>query len=45
MSSMVTTEDQEAVAEKFTRYDLLSLPVVDGEDRLVGIVTIDDIDY
>lgn len=39
----VTTEDQEEVAEKFTRYDLLSLPVVDGEDRLVGIVTVDDI--
>ena len=39
----VTAEDQEEVAEKFTRYDLLSLPVVDGEDRLVGIVTVDDI--
>ncbi len=39
----VTTEDQEAVAETFTRYDLLSLPVVDGENRLVGIVTVDDI--
>ena len=36
-----TTEDQEEVAEKFTRYDLLSLPVVDGENRLVGIVTVD----
>lgn len=39
----VTTEDQEQVAEKFTRYDLLSLPVVDGENRLVGIVTVDDV--
>ncbi len=39
----VTTEDQEQVAEKFTKYDLLSLPVVDGENRLVGIVTVDDI--
>ena len=39
----ITTEDQEEVAEKFTRYDLLSLPVVDGENRLVGIVTVDDI--
>lgn len=39
----VTTDDQEAVAEDFHRYDLLSLPVVDQEDRLVGIVTVDDI--
>lgn len=39
----VTTEDQEAVADRFRRYDLLSLPVVDHEDRLVGIVTVDDV--
>lgn len=39
----VTTEDQEAVAERFLKYDLLSLPVVDSENRLVGIVTVDDI--
>ncbi len=39
----VTTEDQETVAETFHRYDLLSLPVVDQEARLVGIVTVDDI--
>lgn len=39
----VTTEDQEAVVEAFNKYDLLSLPVVDHEDRLVGIVTVDDI--
>lgn len=39
----VTTEDQEEVAEAFHRYDLLSLPVVDQEERLVGIVTVDDI--
>ena len=38
----VTTDDQEDVAELFTRYDLLSLPVVDQENRLVGIVTVDD---
>ncbi|MGI6394921.1 MAG: magnesium transporter [bacterium] len=38
-----TTDDQEAVAELFTKYDLLSLPIVDHENRLVGIVTIDDI--
>ncbi len=39
----VTTDDQEEVLEKFTKYDLLSLPVVDQENRLVGIVTVDDI--
>ncbi len=39
----VTTEDQEEVAETMSRYGLLSLPVVDSEDRLVGIVTVDDI--
>ena len=38
----VTTDDQEDVAELFNRYDLLSLPVVDQENRLVGIVTVDD---
>lgn len=38
-----TTDDQEAVARMFSRYDLLSLPVVDDENRLVGIVTVDDI--
>ena len=31
------------MAERFLKYDLLSLPVVDSENRLVGIVTIDDI--
>ncbi|MDO4327590.1 MAG: magnesium transporter [bacterium] len=41
--TVVTTEDQEKVAEDFTKYDLLSMPVVDKEDRLVGIVTVDDI--
>lgn len=39
----VTTDDQEEVLEQFTKYDLLSLPVVDQENRLVGIVTVDDI--
>ena len=39
----VTTDDQEEVAESFRKYDLLSLPVVDHEDRLVGIVTVDDV--
>mgnify|MGYP005839670217 CR=1 FL=1 len=35
--------DQEEVAQLFSRYDLLALPVVDAEDRLVGIVTVDDV--
>lgn len=39
----VTTQDQEEVAQSFRNYDLLSLPVVDHEDRLVGIVTVDDV--
>ncbi len=38
-----TTQDQEEVARMFSRYDLLSLPIVDHENRLVGIVTVDDI--
>ncbi|HBG01277.1 MAG TPA: magnesium transporter [Firmicutes bacterium] len=38
-----TTDDQEMVAQMFAKYDLLSLPVVDHEHRLVGIVTVDDI--
>lgn len=38
----VTTDDQEDVADLFNRYDLLSVPVVDQENRLVGIVTVDD---
>lgn len=38
-----TTDDQEDVAALFSRYDFLSLPVVDEENRLVGIITFDDI--
>lgn len=38
-----TEMTQEEVAQKMKRYDLLALPVVDREDRLVGIVTIDDV--
>ena len=38
-----TTEDQESVSEKFADYDLMALPVVDTEGRLVGIVTVDDV--
>ncbi len=37
-----THEDQEEVAKYFDKYDLLALPVVDKEERLVGIITIDD---
>lgn len=37
-----TLEDQEVVAKMFDKYNFLALPVVDKEDRLVGIVTIDD---
>lgn len=39
----VTTEDREDVSQKFNKYDLISMPVVDHENRLVGIITIDDI--
>ncbi len=38
-----TTEDQESVSEKFSDYDLMAMPVVDMEGRLVGIVTVDDV--
>jgi magnesium transporter len=38
-----TEMPQEEVAQLMKRYDLLALPVVDREDRLVGIVTIDDV--
>lgn len=41
--SATTTDDQEWVAQLFAKYDLLSLPVVDHENRLVGIVTVDDV--
>ena len=38
----ITTDSQEDVARAFTDYDLLALPVVDHENRIVGIVTVDD---
>ena len=37
------TDDQEDVARLFERYDLVSVPVVDENDRLVGVITFDDI--
>ena len=40
--SVTTAEDKEAVAMKFDKYGFLALPVVDAENRLVGIVTVDD---
>lgn len=40
--SVTTTEDREEVAKLFSKYSLLSMPVVDHENRLVGIVTVDD---
>jgi len=38
-----TTDDQEAIADQFQKYDLLAMPVVDKEQLLVGIITVDDI--
>jgi magnesium transporter len=40
--SAQTTEDKEDLVSDFGKYDLLAMPVVDSENRLVGIVTIDD---
>jgi len=38
-----THDDREFVSSLFKKYDLLSMPVVDQENRLVGIITIDDV--
>lgn len=40
--SVYTHSDQEQVAQLFTKYDLLALPVIDQDGRMVGIVTFDD---
>jgi magnesium transporter len=40
---VLVTDDQEEVARFFERYNLVSAPVVDEADRLVGVITIDDI--
>lgn len=40
---VTTTEDQEAVVEMMNKYNLICIPVVDSEDRLVGIITVDDV--
>ncbi|MGN0792763.1 MAG: magnesium transporter [Christensenellales bacterium] len=41
--SVNTNDDQEEVAKMFYKYDMLAMPVVDNENRLVGIITIDDV--
>lgn len=41
--SVQTDMDQEEVAKLVARYDILAVPVVDGSNRLVGIVTVDDV--
>ena len=38
-----TTDDQEAAVSMLMKYDFISLPVVDHENRLVGVVTVDDV--
>jgi magnesium transporter len=40
---VLATADQEAVARQFERYGLMAAPVVDKNDRLVGVVTVDDV--
>lgn len=40
--SVNTLDDQEIVANQFNKYNFLALPVVDRENRLVGIITVDD---
>jgi magnesium transporter len=40
---VLATEGQEEVARQFQRYDLMSAPVVDASNRLVGVVTVDDV--
>lgn len=41
--SVKTGEDQEVITKKFDEYDLLAMPVVDNESRIVGIITVDDV--
>src|SRR5262245_37827246 len=43
MRPVHATDDQEEVARLFERYDLVSAPVVDDDNRLVGVITFDDI--
>ena len=41
--SIGTMVDQEKVADMFQKYDFMAMPVVDNEERMVGIITIDDV--
>ena len=41
--SIHTMTDQEEVAQQFQKYDFTAMPVVDNEERLVGIITVDDV--
>ncbi len=43
INSLNTNDDQEVVASLFKKYDYVVMPVVDSEQRLVGIVTVDDV--
>ena len=40
--SVTTTDDQEIAAQTLSKYDINAIPVVDTENRLVGIITVDD---
>ncbi len=42
-ASVLTTTDREEVSLLFKKYNLIALPVVDGENRLAGIITFDDV--
>lgn len=41
--SAATTDDKETLVNGFVKYGLLAMPIVDSENRLVGIVTVDDV--
>ncbi|MCQ2525419.1 MAG: magnesium transporter [Lachnospiraceae bacterium] len=41
--ALTTMMDQEEVAKQFQKYDFIAMPVVDNENRLVGIITVDDV--
>lgn len=41
--SVCTTDSKETVIQLFDKYDMLALPVVDTENRLIGIITVDDV--
>lgn len=41
--SVNTNDDKEFVAQQMSKYDLSAIPVVDNEDRIVGIITVDDV--